>query len=82
MRLKIYLLLGLIAIACFASWNASVRATATLPKAKWEYTNRVITGTITDATSAEMSFLGVNGWELVTVYNDKGKTVFIYKRAM
>ena len=76
------LMLALITIACFAGWNASVKATAPVPRTKWEYTNRVISGNITEATNSEMSLFGVNGWELVTVYNDKGKTIFIYKRPL
>ena len=85
MKLKNYvlvLMLALIGFACLARWNANVAATAPLPRNRWEYTNRIIAGNITDVTNTEMNFLGVNGWELVTVYNDKGKTVFIYKRPL
>jgi hypothetical protein len=84
MRLKNCLALALLlfALASLASWNRNVKATAPPPKPRWEYQNRVVTGKITDATNAEMNLFGVNGWELVAVYNDGGRTVLIFKRPL
>ena len=83
MRLKTYTLAALLALACSAGWGAAAqRAAAAPPKAKWEYQHREVGGRITDLTNTEMNLFGVNGWELIAVYNDGGKTVFIYKRPL
>ena len=56
---------------------------------KWEYKSRVHFGRISDPGNSEMypslkteiELFGANGWELVTVYDDERRAVFIYKRA-
>ena len=82
MKFNNYVALLLLGLVCLVSWNRSVRATAPPPKPRWEYQNRVVNGKITEATNIEMNLFGVNGWELVAVYNDGGKTVLIFKRPL
>jgi hypothetical protein len=58
------------------------------PKPKWEYTtveegmNFIVDGKTNGALGAKINLMGVNGWELVTVYNEGGEKIFIYKRQL
>jgi hypothetical protein len=55
-------------------------------KTKWEYMateegmNLIVDGQMNEALKAKMNFTGAAGWELVTVFNEGGKKIFIYKR--
>lgn len=57
-------------------------------KTKWEYLlveegmSFISEGELNVALKAKISLMGANGWELVTVYNEGGQKVFIYKRQL
>ena len=82
MKFKTYLLPALLVLACLVNWGMTTGAMPAPAKAKWEYQHRVLQGKITDTTTPEMNLFGVNGWELVAVYDDHGRTVMIYKRPL
>jgi hypothetical protein len=50
---------------------------------KWEYTTVAKVGKLNEDTlRPEMALFGVNGWELVTAYNDGGRTILFFKRPL
>jgi hypothetical protein len=55
---------------------------------KWQYTiiqegmSFIADGKENGALLAKMALMGVNGWELVTVYAEGGVKIFIYKRQL
>ena len=57
-------------------------------KPKWEYTtveegmNFIVDGKENAALRAKINLMGVNGWELVTVYAEGAQKVLIYKRPL
>lgn len=61
---------------------------ASTAKPKWEYVidqegmSFIVAGKKNGALDAKIGLRGVNGWELVTVYNEGGERIFIYKRQM
>ncbi|MDT7603334.1 MAG: hypothetical protein QOF61_1331 [Acidobacteriota bacterium] len=71
-------------LVCVVGWKAKSQITrsAVAPR-KWEYTTVSKIGKLNEETlRPEMSLLGVNGWELVTAYNDGAKTILFFKRPL
>ena len=44
--------------------------------------NIIANGDLNTAIHAKMNFTGASGWELVTVYAEGEKKIFIYKRQL
>ena len=82
--ISIVFVMAIIALACAVGWRGQGQVTRPggAPR-KWEYTTVAKVGKLNEDTlRPEMALLGVNGWELVTAYNDGGRTILFFKRPL